>query len=178
MGGQTDRVASVMNWSALFALLVPQEDSPHVIFPPLVPATALGLAIVLDLLVPLDFLPPFLAPGWQMWTGLLIFVLGTSLAGWAIYLFYRAHTNVLPTQPALHLVFGGPYRFTRNPMYIAFLFDVTGPSLFLSLEWGLILVPVVWLVVDRFIIPREERYLREKFGAPYEALLTQTRRWI
>lgn len=167
-----------MNLTALFQIFVPAKDSPHVIFPPLVPTTALLVAIILDRVAPLSFLPPFLSPGWQLWLGGAIFIVGTAIAGWAILLFYRARTNVLPTQPALNLVTDGPYRFTRNPMYVAFLFDVTGPSLFLSLEWGLLFVPVVWFVVDRFIIPREERYLLDKFGAPYADLLKRTRRWI
>lgn len=162
----------------MFELFKADADSPQVLFPPLVPIGAIGLALLLDWALPLRFLPPLFSLDWQIFLGFAIFVAGLWLALSAVWLFRKAQTNVLPTRPSNTIVVEGPYRFTRNPMYLAFLFDVTSLSLIFSLEWGLILVPVVWFIIDRFIIPREEAYLRKKFGPDYEALLQSTRRWI
>lgn len=155
-----------------------ETDSPQVLFPPLVPITAIGLALLLEWLAPLNFLPPLFRIDWHLWLGFAVFVAGLWLALHAVWQFRKAQTNVLPTRPTNSIVLEGPYRFTRNPMYLAFLFDVTSLSLIFSLEWGLIFVPVVWFVIDRFIIPKEEAYLRQKFGADYEVLLKSTRRWL
>lgn len=155
-----------------------KSDTAGVIFPPSIPAVAIIVAVALETVVPLNFLPPFLSWNWQIWAGIVVLVVGFAIAGSAIITFSRTGTPVNPHKPSLKLANTGPYRFTRNPMYLGFLFDVTGVSLIFSLEWGLIMVPFVWLALDRMVIAREEIYLRGKFGADYEALLKKSRRWI
>lgn len=162
----------------MFEILKSEEDSPQVLFPPLVPVVALIVAVAMEWIWPLDFLPPVFTFSWALGLGLVIFVIGLWLAMSAMWRFRQAGTNIVPTRSAKAVVTDGPYRFTRNPMYLAFLLDVTSLSLVFSLEWGLILVPVMWFVIDRFIIPKEEAYLTKKFGADYQVLLDQTRRWI
>ena len=68
--------------------------------------------------------------------------------------FKRANTNVDPFQPALKLVTAGPYRFTRNPMYLGMVLFLLGTSLVFALEWGLLLTPVLWLAYDRLVVAR------------------------
>ena len=155
-----------------------KDNTPGVIFPPLLPAAILGVAIVLDFVLPLRFLPGFLSLDWQIAASVAVLVIGFIIAGSALFVFWRARTHVLPFRPTLALVTTGPYRFSRNPMYLAFLFDTGGTSLFFSLEWGLILLPVLWLLLDRLVIAKEEAFLIRKFGADYAALLSRTRRWI
>ena len=148
---------------------------------PLPPPVLLLLALIAA--IALDWVPPrFLASpigiNIQVIAGLLLTAGSIWLVLTAARLFQREGTNVIPTQPALKVVTNGPYRFTRNPMYLGMVLFLVGVSLVFSLEWGLILTPVLWLAYDRLIVVREESYLSRKFGADYQALLGQTRRWL
>ena len=145
--------------------------------PPVLLLAALIIAIVLDW-VPPQFLAPPVGFNIQVIAGLILAAGSIWLATSATRLFRREGTNVVPTQPALKIVTGGPYRFTRNPTYLSMVLFLAGISLIFSLEWGLILTPLLWLGYDRLIGVREEAYLSRKFGADYQALLDQTRRWL
>lgn len=110
--------------------------------------------------------------------GIALAVAAVSLLIWAGSVLKMAGTNVNPSQPALTIVRHGPYRFTRNPMYLALcLLQV---SLAFSLnDWiCLLFVIPLALVLHYGVVLREERYLEAKFGAPYLALRRTVRRWI
>lgn len=155
-----------------------EDDSPKLpVLPPVLPAITLSLAIVGEWLWPLDFLDGRTV-GWQRWIGLSTIAIGLILGLSGVHQFLRFGTHVEPTKPALTLVVTGPYRLTRNPMYWGFLFLILGLSLIFALEWGLLLLPPLWLALDRIIVVREERYLTERFGSQYTDYLRQTRRWI
>lgn len=145
--------------------------------PPVLLLVALIIAVMLDW-VPPQFLEPPVGFNIQVIVGVILAVGSVWLVTSAARLFGREGTNVVPTRPALKIVTGGPYRFTRNPMYLSMVLFLAGISLIFSLEWGLILTPVLWLGYDRLIVVREEAYLRRKFGADYQELLDQTRRWL
>ena len=72
----------------------------------------------------------------------------------------------------------GPYRLTRNPMYVSLAALYVGVSLFANSWWPLLLLPVVLLAVDRAVIAREERYLAGAFPAEYAAYRARVRRWL
>lgn len=154
-------------------------DTPGLIMPPpLFLLIALVVAVVLDRVTGLSFLA---APGLdspQSWVGAAIFVAAIALPVSGFRTFQRAGTNVNPFQPALKLVTTGPYRFTRNPMYLGMVLFLVGMSLMFSIEWGLLLTPVLWLAYDRLVVAREEAYLSRKFGEPYREFLGRTRRWL
>ena len=93
--------------------------------------------------------------------------------------FRNARTTVLPMgRPTTTIVARGPYRFTRNPMYLAMAVGYLGVSLLLNNVWAIVLLPAVLLTVDRFVIRREERYLATKFGETYRSYCSRVRRWI
>jgi protein-S-isoprenylcysteine O-methyltransferase Ste14 len=97
----------------------------------------------------------------------------------AVATFKRRGTTVLPAwRPTRTIVTTGPYRFTRNPMYVAMALVYVGLSLAFNTLWPLILLPIALLVVDRYVIAREERYLSAKFGAAYETYRRRVRRWL
>ncbi len=97
---------------------------------------------------------------------------------WAVGLFRRAGTTPNPTRPTTALVFTGPYRFTRNPMYLGLALLQAGLAMATNTLWPLLtLVPVV-VAVRRLIIDREERYLGAKFGDEYRAYQARVRRWL
>jgi protein-S-isoprenylcysteine O-methyltransferase Ste14 len=138
----------------------------------------LGVAIVLEFSLPMQFLQPYRAQGWQFWLGLCLAVAALGIAGWGAWTFMLAGTNIPPDKPALKIVTHGPYRVTRNPMYVGFLLLLAAIGLIFALEWALLLWPVLALTLHYGVILREERYLTKKFGAPYETYLEATRRYF
>ena len=92
--------------------------------------------------------------------------------------FMRRHTPLNPARPARTLVTDGPYRFTRNPMYIGMAGAYAGAAVATRALWALAFLPAVVLTVDRLVIPREERHLAARFGTEYERYRERVRRWL
>lgn len=110
--------------------------------------------------------------------GFGILIVGVGLAAWGIVTFRRARTAVIPHHAASQLVASGPYRFTRNPMYVGLTIVYIGGAVVLNSAWPLILLPVVLIVLARFVVVREERYLSDAFGDEYAAYRSRVRRWL
>jgi protein-S-isoprenylcysteine O-methyltransferase Ste14 len=100
------------------------------------------------------------------------------LSAAAVFLFRRAGTTPIPTQPTTALVVHGPYRFTRNPMYVGFAILYLGLTLLVNSVWPLGLFPVMITLLEKLVIAREEAYLEAKFGDEYRAYKARVRRWI
>jgi protein-S-isoprenylcysteine O-methyltransferase Ste14 len=81
-------------------------------------------------------------------------------------------------RPSSALVVSGPYRFTRNPMYLGMTLMTVAIALWLNTWWVIVLLVPALLVIQRFVIAREERYLHRRFGAEYDAYTRQVRRWL
>jgi protein-S-isoprenylcysteine O-methyltransferase Ste14 len=92
--------------------------------------------------------------------------------------FRRARTTLIPNRPAAAIVTQGPYRFTRNPMYVSLVALYLGVTAMMNTWWPLILLPLVVIVIDRMVIAREERYLAGAFPAEYGAYARRVRRWL
>jgi protein-S-isoprenylcysteine O-methyltransferase Ste14 len=101
-----------------------------------------------------------------------------ALDGAAMMWFRRAGTSMVPMNPTTALVTSGPYGFTRNPMYLGMAFLYVAFAFGFGVIWALALLPAVILVVDRFVIAREEPYLERKFGQSYRDYKNRVRRWI
>lgn len=156
----------------------PRVDRPDILFLP--PIGALGaplMALLLEWLVPLPLLPAAPAPALRF-AGIALILGAIALGGWGVVTFRKARTNVDPRQPALVLVDTGPFRFTRNPMYLGMVVLQVGIALAASLDWALIFAPVLWAALHFGVVLREEAYLTAKFGTPYRDFLSRTRRWI
>lgn len=110
--------------------------------------------------------------------GGLWILLGLVLAGWALFGFGRAGTSPFPHAPSNNLVAGGPYRWTRNPMYISLALISIGIGLFANALWPILSVPVALVLVDVFVVRREERYLGARFGDAYREYCRRVRRWL
>ena len=110
--------------------------------------------------------------------GIALVILAPTLALSAMVTFKRAGTNVHPGEPALTIARGGPYRFTRNPMYLALCLLQVALGFFLN-DWiSLLFVVPLFLILHFGVVLREERYLEAKFGEEYLALKRKVRRWI
>ena len=110
--------------------------------------------------------------------GMVLVALGMALAAWGMLVFVRARTAIYPNRPASRVVRHGPYRFTRNPMYVGMTAAYAGVALALNLGWPFVLLPLVLFALVRLVIRREERYLAQAFGADYDAYRARVRRWL
>jgi len=96
----------------------------------------------------------------------------------AVLLFRRARTSLIPNKPSAAFVVAGPYRFTRNPMYVSMTALYLGVSLALNSWWPLVFLPFVLLIIQRAVIAREERYLTARFPTEYPEYCRTVRRWL
>jgi protein-S-isoprenylcysteine O-methyltransferase Ste14 len=109
----------------------------------------------------------------------VLIALGISIGIAGVAAFREAKTTILPAgRPTTTIVDHGPYRFTRNPMYVAMALGYLGLAALFDSWWPDLVLPLILLVVDSMVIRREERYLSEKFGEPYVRYMQRVRRWI
>lgn len=147
------------------------------IFPPFIYAGLFVVGYALHRFVPLRLWPDAL-PGAARATAWVLIAIWAALGGSAVWLFRRAGTTPNPTKPTTAVVMHGPYRITRNPMYLGLVFLYIGLSIFVNSVWPLVLLPAVIALVQRLVITREEAYLEAKFGEEYRAYKARVRRWI
>jgi len=151
-----------------------RPDNPGVWFPPpLWYALAILAGALLDRRWPL----PIVAGPLTTMAGVVVVVAG-ALAFVSIGRFRRADTSIVPISPAAALVVSGPYEYTRNPMYVGLGLVTIAGGLFLATWWPILLLAPTLAIVQQFVILPEERYLRRRFGAEYEAYARRVRRWL
>jgi protein-S-isoprenylcysteine O-methyltransferase Ste14 len=142
------------------------------------PPTYFLLAVIATLL--LHFLVPgahWIGSPWR-YLGLLSIAAGVALNLWADGLFKRHGTEVKPFMDSRTLVAEGPFRFTRNPMYLGGLLILVGLAVALGSTTPFLITPIVfWLALAHFIRP-EERDLERQFGNRYRDYCRQVRRWL
>ena len=126
------------------------------------------------------------ALGWPAVPGLPLAPLGIALVViafippvWAAALFRREGTEINPTSPTNRkLVTGGPYRFTRNPMYLGLITLALGIAIWVG-AWPMFLAPIaVFATTNWAHIPFEEAKMRRQFGAAYDSYVARVRRWL
>lgn len=147
--------------------------NPGLLRPPVIFLVSILLGIALDRAWPLPFIPRKVG------------MLGPLFAACAVVLFLfsywefrRAGTSVRGSTRSNTIVRTGPYRFSRNPIYLAFILLVLGLSVWLNSLWLLaMLVPAVG-VIAIVVIPREERFLERNFHDQYLSYKARVRRWL
>jgi protein-S-isoprenylcysteine O-methyltransferase Ste14 len=122
--------------------------------------------------------PARLGGAWTTPLGALFFLAGAVIATWAQVLFRRARTTTIPGQVSSTFVTRGPYRISRNPMYLGLSLAYIGEAGLLNQVWPLVLLPFVIAYVNWTVIPLEESRLHETFGDRYDDYRTRVRRWI
>ena len=101
-----------------------------------------------------------------------------ALNGWAIATFNRLRTSVIPRRRARTLAYEGPYKLTRNPMYLGFTVLYLGITFIANAFWPLLFLPEAIALTSLFAIRREEAYLTREFGDSYREYCSKVRRWI
>jgi protein-S-isoprenylcysteine O-methyltransferase Ste14 len=149
-------------------------DTPGVIAPPpLLYAGALAAALVVHWVWPLRILDTM-----TPWLGLAVLALGLAIAIAGRRAMRAAATNVNPYRPSTAIVSSGPFRFTRNPLYVGLTLLYVGLTLAFNTWWGLILLPAILVVMHFGVVLREERYLEMKFGERYRQYRSTVRRYF
>jgi protein-S-isoprenylcysteine O-methyltransferase Ste14 len=153
------------------------SDNPGVIaFPPLIWLVGAVISVLVHFFV--IQVPIMMSYSICLVCGIVLVILAPTLALSALVTFKKAGTNVNPSEPALTIVRGGPFRFTRNPMYLALCLLQVGLGFFLN-DWiTLLFVVPLALLLHYGVVLREEKYLTAKFGEPYLQLKRDVRRWF
>lgn len=148
----------------------PARDRAGVIAPP----PLIFLAVFL-----LGWFGRNLLPRYQSIVGGAVLVLvAAAIIAWAATTLLRAHTTVDPFQPTTAIVTTGPFRFTRNPLYLAMSIAYVAASLWTASMTSVALLPLVLVIIHFGVIRREERYLEGKFGDAYREYRRRVRRWL
>lgn len=155
------------------------HDRPAVrVFPPAVPLIVIVLGILLNRLWPIDAGFEVAVPARYWIGGALVAGAIAALGVWPLVLFRRSGEDPIPWKPTSTMVQHGPYRFTRNPMYLQMLLVCAGFAVMLANAWILLLTPFAAYVLQRYAIMPEEEYLERRFGEDYVAYKRSVRRWI
>ncbi|WP_018235453.1 isoprenylcysteine carboxylmethyltransferase family protein [Ensifer sp. BR816] len=152
-----------------------RDNSGAVVRPPVAWALAVFAGVVLDAVFPLPFLPAAVPAGWL---GALVFLTGLALLILAAATFRRAGTHIQTVQPTTAIVEAGPYRYSRNPIYIGMFLGLIGLALAFDSLWLLFMLVPFYFVIRYGVVAREEAYLERKFGDVYRAYKTRVRRWL
>jgi protein-S-isoprenylcysteine O-methyltransferase Ste14 len=110
--------------------------------------------------------------------GCIVIALGIALNGSGFITFLRHRTAILPIRSAARLVTTGPYRYSRNPMYVGMAVVYIGIVILTNIAWPLVFLPVVLVALTYLVIRREERYLRGAFDSEYREYSSRVRRWF
>ena len=156
---------------------MPMEDARGAdvrVLPPLLYAVPLLVMWLVGLIQPLTI------PGRPAitWAGWLLLLAGVGISGWGVLTFRRHNTTIIPHHAVATVVTKGPYRFSRNPMYVGMTVAYVAASLLIGSWWPLFALPLIVVAVGHLVIAREESYLRRRFGSEYEDFSSRVRRWL
>jgi protein-S-isoprenylcysteine O-methyltransferase Ste14 len=155
--------------------MIDGNDAPDVkIIPPLVYLAGIVIGFLATIWMPTKVVPNSVA-----WTvGGILILCGAVLAGSAILKFKDVGTTVRPDRAASTLVIAGPYKISRNPMYLGLALAYLGIAIAGQSVSALILLPVVLAIIQRRAIELEEAFLEKRFGANYVSYKEMVRRWL
>jgi protein-S-isoprenylcysteine O-methyltransferase Ste14 len=142
--------------------------------PPIITVSSIIIAYLFALYIPVASIIP--APYNRL--GLILVAAGIIFAGWSIGALQKRSTTVDPRGTPSALVTSGPFRFTRNPIYLGNVLVALGVSLYLGSLSAFIAPILTFSLINALVIPFEEQKLAELFAAEYEAYKAKVRRWV
>ena len=151
-----------------------KDNADVKIHPPVLVSMLVLAAFFLNKLFPL----PLAFPQALVWLGYALVLIGLGLTISAASGFMRARTTLDPHGSVSNIVTSGPYRFSRNPIYLGFVCLLIGFPFIFRTYWGLILSPLLMVLMNLLVIRHEEAYLEKKFGDAYAGYKSRVRRWL
>ncbi len=153
----------------------PEGDTPGLIArPPLVYFCSILIGLSLDALWPVAMLPA----AWSLRLGGPLILIACVLFAVSVREFRRVDTPLRSVRPTTAVVTRGPYRFSRNPVYLAFSIFHTGIAFCVNSLWLLGMLILTSVLISYGVIGREERYLARRFGDEYARYRSEVRRWL
>lgn len=150
-------------------------DNPGVVArPPLLYGAVFVIVLVFRWFWPIPIFGQTSALG----PGLAFVALGIGIAIWGRRTMQAAGTNINPSLPATAIVKSGPFRYSRNPLYLALTLLYLGLTLAFNTWWGIVMLVPLLIVMHRGVVLREERYLDQKFGETYRQYRSNVRRYL
>ena len=136
-------------------------------------------ALALGRIRPLANEPDSVLTAWIICAiGSLVIVAGVVLSLWAVRTLHDRHTTVLPNRCSSYLVTSGPFRYTRNPIYLGYTLIMVGIGLITMNAWFLIIATGTVIFTTFFAVKAEELHLHARFGFEFERYCRSTSRWI
>lgn len=154
------------------------DHSQVLVFPPVIPLSGFLLGVLLETIWPLSRLVSLQLRAILRPAGLGVLVVGAAGFAWMVATMKRARTPINNYRTPAALVEDGPFRFTRNPMYLFGATAYAGLALVLTELWSLALLPLVLIVTHYGVVLREEAGLERRFGAAYLGYKARVRRWL
>ena len=154
-----------------------KEDNPRVFVPPpLIYVACFLVALQLQKRITID--ASLLQSPFTHGLGFALVLVAALFLSRSFVQFFRSRNTVITIRPARSLETSGIYRITRNPMYVGLTLAYLGVTCLIGNWWNLILLPTLVLMVQEYVIKREERYLERRFGPAYLAYKARVRRWL
>lgn len=147
--------------------------NPGLVRPPLVYLISLIAGVLMQLTIPVPLLPRTVVTP----LGATLIAVAVVLFAWSVRTFRTSGTSVRGNKPTTVIVRTGPYRFSRNPIYLAFSLFEPGIAIWADSIWLLATLAVAVAIMQYVVIPREESYLARRFGTQYFDYKASVRRW-
>ncbi len=155
-----------------------QKDSAEIVAkPPVIYGIPLLIGILLNSFFSLKIFPEGTSTSLLILSWILV-VFGFFIAGWVLSIFLKKGEDISPDRPTKIIITNGPFRFSRNPVYLSLNIVYFGISLILNNLWLIIFWPFAFLILRYGVVSKEEQYLERKFGKKYLVYKKRTRRWF
>ena len=145
-----------------------------IIRPPFVYLTTIALGVLLHLILPVRLVSRAVSAP----LGATLVLVAVALFVWAAGTFQSAGTPVPGNRPTTTIVRAGPYRYTRNPIYLSFSLLQLGVAFWVNSLWLLVTLTLAVALMSLVVIPREEHYLESRFASDYPPYKASVRRWL
>lgn len=154
-----------------------KEDHPGIyIPPPLIFAAIFLIAFLIQKVIIIN--NSFFQKDGTKMLGIIFFLVALYLLVRGVWKFIATGNTLITMQPASSLQSEGIYKFTRNPMYLGLIFLYLALTCAIGNWWHIIFLPILILIIEKYVIKREEKYLERRFGQSYLDYKKQVRRWV
>lgn len=155
-----------------------QQDAEPELNLPTYPFVMFGIPVVIGFVVHFFWNPDVLPAAVALAVGIPLIALGVILGLWSVWTMVSQGEHPEPGHGTNQIITNGPFRFSRNPSYVALMLTATGFGVVIDSVTTLLGVPMGFLVLALWVVPAEERYLSAVLKSEYSEYRSRVRRWI